>query len=329
MQLIVQTVDGTARRTGKIWLTAGQSASVGRTEQADYAFPSDALLSAVHFVLQCGQREATVLSRGAGGIWVNGTNMPAAVLHDGDVIQAGATRFQVSVEGALASLESGVDVGDGALGSGTAPSSGAANGGLEVVEQRCPSGAYLYRLAGGLRAASAIAERLKEQSPLHLVTMPQDARHAGAEAPPPSRSAVPLFNWLPERVTAVSPVVLEGADVAAFRRIAGTPEAIDSLACIFSALTGAALLDHLRAAARGRCGNSGPAEPEHMLVAFSPGDLEHRLARCARDFHEFFFSHVDALLFESELDGAWVMLTGREMRQMVADAESIRSIAAA
>jgi hypothetical protein len=163
--------------------------------------------------------------------------------------------------------------------------------------------------------------------------MPGDSRcepgPVGAAQPSPSRSAVPLFNWLSERVVSVSPLVLGGADAAVFHRLAGAVDSTDSLACVFSALSGAPLLDHLRAAARGRCGSSGPTVPEHMLGAFAPGDLEQRLAHCGREFREFFFSHVDALLFESELDGAWVLLSGREQHQIAAHAEAVRSIAAA
>jgi len=103
-------------QNGVICLTAGQPARFGRSSKADYAFPDDSLMSAVHFVVQCNANECRIRdNNSSNGTFLNGKRVDAAVLQDFDEIVAGETRFLVRIETEEAIAPAAVETpGDGA-----------------------------------------------------------------------------------------------------------------------------------------------------------------------------------------------------------------------
>lgn len=99
MQLVLQCVEG--REQGRrILLRPGQSARLGRTEEADYCFPHDAEMSAVHFSVQFIDRQWRLDDLGStGGTWINGVRVPKAVLQHADQIRAGGSVFVAQLGG--------------------------------------------------------------------------------------------------------------------------------------------------------------------------------------------------------------------------------------
>ncbi len=88
----------------KAHLRAGQTLKVGRTEWADFSVPPDAKMAEVHFALVCHAGACTVRDLSpAAGLTVNGDKVSEAVVHGGDVIEAGSTKFAVRIEDSASS----------------------------------------------------------------------------------------------------------------------------------------------------------------------------------------------------------------------------------
>ncbi len=99
MQLVMQRMEG-EQAGRRILLRPGQAASVGRTEQADYSFPDDPEMSAMHFTLRCLDRRWQVEDlHSTGGTWVNGERISQALLAHGDRVRAGRSVFVVQLGG--------------------------------------------------------------------------------------------------------------------------------------------------------------------------------------------------------------------------------------
>ena len=97
MQMVVH-VDAPGSGGAKVWLRENQCLRVGRTEWADLAVPEDPALAVVHFELHsahsmCWVRDLDTTA----GTFVNGALVVEHRLQDGDVIEAGATRFHVAI----------------------------------------------------------------------------------------------------------------------------------------------------------------------------------------------------------------------------------------
>lgn len=99
MQLVIQRMEG--EHVGRrILLRPGQAASVGRTEQADYSFPDDPEMSALHFALRCVDRRWQIEDlHSTGGTWVNGERVSQALLVHGDRVRAGRSVFVAQLGG--------------------------------------------------------------------------------------------------------------------------------------------------------------------------------------------------------------------------------------
>jgi pSer/pThr/pTyr-binding forkhead associated (FHA) protein len=87
------------RLTGKrLVIKEGETVTVGRTENSDFAIPEDTFLSRVHFAVECSGTVCRVIDRkSANGTFVNGSKIAEVFVQDGDEIVAGKTRFRVSV----------------------------------------------------------------------------------------------------------------------------------------------------------------------------------------------------------------------------------------
>jgi pSer/pThr/pTyr-binding forkhead associated (FHA) protein len=100
MRVAILVRSGTTTKR-RIVLKGGQMARFGRTDWADFAFPEDSALSAVHFAIHCGVDSAQLqaLSQEHPTV-VNESPVTQVSLKHGDIIRAGNSAFQVQIEGA-------------------------------------------------------------------------------------------------------------------------------------------------------------------------------------------------------------------------------------
>ncbi|MEQ1826387.1 MAG: FHA domain-containing protein [Pirellula sp.] len=102
--IIAKSGPATGRR---IVLRGGQIARIGRTDWADFALPEDHDLADVHFSIHCGINSAIIQALALDReTKLNGNPTEKAEIHHDDVIEAGATRFHVEVEGATPTANS-------------------------------------------------------------------------------------------------------------------------------------------------------------------------------------------------------------------------------
>ncbi len=82
----------------RLAIQEGETVTVGRTENANFAIPEDTFLSRVHFAVECNGVSCRVIDRrSANGTFVNGQKITKVAIQDGDEIVAGKTRFRVCV----------------------------------------------------------------------------------------------------------------------------------------------------------------------------------------------------------------------------------------
>ncbi|MGE0760823.1 MAG: FHA domain-containing protein, partial [Pirellulaceae bacterium] len=100
MRLILEFVSGPSPLP-KIWLVPGQSATVGRTADADYAADSDRFMSSLHFRIECRDTSCWIRDLGStNGTFLNNEQVVESALRSGDHLRAGQTVFSIHVEGA-------------------------------------------------------------------------------------------------------------------------------------------------------------------------------------------------------------------------------------
>ncbi|HLZ49792.1 MAG TPA: DUF4123 domain-containing protein [Candidatus Acidoferrum sp.] len=80
----------------KLALVPGGSLRIGRTSQADHAFPDDKLMSGLHFAIEHTEKGCRLLDlNSSNGTFLNGARVKEATLTNGDEIRAGNTVFIV------------------------------------------------------------------------------------------------------------------------------------------------------------------------------------------------------------------------------------------
>lgn len=94
----------------RLALRDGLTARIGRTEWADYSFPSDTQMAEVHFSLCCTDRGCQLKSeQRTVPTFVNEAAVETSQLHTGDVVRAGTTKFAIEIEGGASEDESTSD----------------------------------------------------------------------------------------------------------------------------------------------------------------------------------------------------------------------------
>lgn len=84
----------------RLLLRSGQGAKFGRSEWSDFAFPEDTSMSEQHFQINCDEMGAVIASHPKVTTIVNGQPISEPRrLVNGDVIQAGGSVLQVSIDG--------------------------------------------------------------------------------------------------------------------------------------------------------------------------------------------------------------------------------------
>lgn len=101
MRIVLEVTSAPA--AGKrFWLRSGQTAEIGRSNQAVFSFPDDHWMSSLHFRVECGETHCRLQDLGSrNGTTVNGRKATHAALADGDLIVAGETEFRVHIEGVM------------------------------------------------------------------------------------------------------------------------------------------------------------------------------------------------------------------------------------
>jgi hypothetical protein len=91
---------GTGSQAGRVVaLPLNTPLSIGRT-RAMLLFPDDPTMSGLHFELVCDERTVALRNHSqTNGTYVNGSRVEEIVLHPGDVIMAGGTRFILGASG--------------------------------------------------------------------------------------------------------------------------------------------------------------------------------------------------------------------------------------
>lgn len=99
MRLTLWTRSEAGTQVPRIVLRSGQTATIGRTENADVVIPDDAQISSVHFSVEASPQACHVRDlKSRNGTFLNGQRVSQSLLGDGDTLRAGTTEFRVHVE---------------------------------------------------------------------------------------------------------------------------------------------------------------------------------------------------------------------------------------
>jgi pSer/pThr/pTyr-binding forkhead associated (FHA) protein len=96
LQSIALHVEGGMYNDRTVGLQLGQSITVGRTDKSNVVFPDDLRMSSHHFAVDYRHDGCRVRDLGSSnGTLVNGQPISDAAIFDGDLIEAGITKFRV------------------------------------------------------------------------------------------------------------------------------------------------------------------------------------------------------------------------------------------
>ncbi|NQU23395.1 MAG: FHA domain-containing protein [Candidatus Nealsonbacteria bacterium] len=257
MRVVLEVMSGS--ETGrKALLGIDQTIQVGRTEWADFSVVNDPYLSGVHFALETDLLACYLRDLGSSnGTLLNGQPVTdRTVLHNGDEICAGQTRFIVQTEGDAPEQATRV--------------SGAAVGvpGPEVVRhppvatevayavETCNSALTLCRGNIDEISPADLAAMLAQEVPLYLIA---DLKKLAVTLPEGfDVTDGLLFDWLePSAAAMVSPVVLAADEFPDWRALVEQGWGADAVICLFSSEAKDALLAHLRRSARAQPAQEG------------------------------------------------------------------------
>jgi hypothetical protein len=318
MRIILEVVSGPSSGARSV-LVSGQQLRVGRTEWADFPVPNDRHMSGVHFALSTDEQGCYVEDLGSSnGTLVAGRQIDAKVaVHDGDEIQAGATRFVVHVEGTP--HKPPADFPSTAIlrqrpASTAAPASAPAPAARrpEVVytAETCDSGLWLYRGKVEEIEPAELAALLTKTYPLYLIV---DFNKLGASPPEDLGSPEYLFDWLdPTAAEAASPWVFGHKETAGWPALVDEGWGADAVVCLFSTQNQPALLEHLRRTVRVKSGRNGQGDA--ILGYCWPSVMGPLLAHSNTESVEKLLEGIDAVLVElPDLPETWQLYGGEAL----------------
>ena len=340
MRVILEVVSGPDAGK-KILLAAGQSAQVGRTEWADFAFPHDGQMSGKHFLLETESDACYIKDQGSSnGTSVNRRRIAQRTrLSHGDEIRAGQTVFVVRMEGAApapakAALPD-VKIPDLSLaapaGLGSAPPAGvipqvdfeflrpqaqvpSAPVQVNYTIEKCDSGLTLCRGTVDEIPPADMAIRICQLCPVYLIV---DFRKLGEPRPEELSSPQYLFDFLdPVAAAAVSPVIVAQEDLLAWPSLVEKGWGTDAVICLFSKQEKPSLLSHLRRSCQAK---PNVRDPNGPIIGYCwPSVLAPLLSHYKSNFLQEFIAGIDAVLVElADLPVTWQVYGGGEVVKML------------
>jgi len=310
MRAVLEFISG-ARRGQKLVLPAGRSVSVGRTSWSELVCDDDGRMSKVHFHLKTDEHGCYLQDhRSRNGTFVQGVRVEDCILRNGDSILAGDTRFRIEIEGGnpvtASSLHGLTWVRTDVPREEVLASSGRLK--VRYTVETCDTGLTLCR--GNIDAVSpgTLAKLISGTWPIHLIV---DFSRMGSTCPEEFGEPSYLFDWLDlPAAQQASPVVISPGGSDSWRPVVNDGWGQDALLCLFSRLSPAEILAHLRGVCRpkgangqmrqGMFGYCWPAVLANVLV-HSPPEIVARL-----------MTNIEAILVEfPDLPDNW-QLFGRE-----------------
>jgi len=99
MTTTIIEVEAGPRRGHKLWLRTDQSATVGRSELADFSLGEESKLAAIHFALEADRNSVHLTDlTGSDNTLVNGAPVTSQQIQYGDRIEAGNSRMRVRMQ---------------------------------------------------------------------------------------------------------------------------------------------------------------------------------------------------------------------------------------
>lgn len=301
--LAVVEIDGAGRQDRKLWLAPGQTIRVGRTEKSDVALPQDPALAPIHFVLTCTHDTCRVASAGSHAVWVNGRATQGTELHGGDVLQAGASRFRITLEGVPA-LSAPQPRETGPAEVDALPAS------LRFLHETARPGLMTYRIEDHRQFLPDLVQRLHALGPLAAICE-RPARDPDSDEVDDLSEL--LFNWLPPRCSAASPHIVAPLTPSRAAALARRSAPSESTTLIVAAATGTELYEGLRRLARGQACDNAPPQAAHMLLDFDGTVLEEVLPSADASFLASVFSLVKLFAFQAPDTRQWVLISAQPL----------------
>ena len=302
MRVVLEVLSGPLKGYRTL-LREFQTLSVGRSDWVDLCCNGDHGMSRVHFVVKVGETDCVISDRTSrNGTFVNGERVTDCTLKSGDRIIASRTEIAVQMELELPQKVIQLSASPIPLASDPGwPKSTRTSGKFRYMLQPCASGLTLYRGNLHKMPVALIAQILSRARPVHLVVHPQQSFAALLEG---LGDAQTLADWIePAQQAITTPVLVEPQESDAWESIVELGWAEDSVVCLFSSTSPAAILSRLRYLARAQ---SYAAEDNALVDCFRPSNLYSTLAQKKGGFVSELMSVVDAVLLESSSDpNAW------------------------
>lgn len=303
---VVLTITSGPREGTKLLLTPHQSLTIGRTERADVALPSDTKLSGCHFEVLADHTGCILRDlESTNGTWVNEEAVHQAVLRDGDIIVAGETEFRISIEGERSqstTIRTVVDLSRSRGGTKAAESQA-----IFFTTEDCPSGLVRCWGQAAELAPAALAESFGRLVPAHAI---YDPHKSGVELPGDVPSEV-LLDWLPPRVQAeLSPVLYTYQQCDSSSELVSQAWGSDAVILFFGQVSARKLAEQLRSTIRSR------ADDQSILGCCWPSVLGHLLYAGPSSSWGNLLKDVEAILMESaQQPDRWQIFGAAELPQ--------------
>jgi pSer/pThr/pTyr-binding forkhead associated (FHA) protein len=285
-----------------VWISPGQSLTVGRSTRCDFWLEGDPFLSSAHFQLTC-ERELCQLQdlQSSSGTWLNGKRIERESIFDGDLIVAGRTDFHVEIDGAEGPMRRDPSQVVQAAEAKPKPTSVniSQNSPLTLVSEKCSSGLWVLQ---GLDFGNQPMDRLIEMlRPLGSIYLLIDLSRCDFSAPqninPASRQ---LFLWLPDESAARSPHLFNIDELVEWQKL--VPELIgnEALVVLVSKSDAESLIDFLRSQLQADVAGQQKNPSRGMLGFCWPSVMEACLESGAKGFSASLFQQVSLVLVESD-----------------------------
>jgi hypothetical protein len=174
--------------------------------------------------------------------------------------------------------------------------------------ERCESGSMLFRGNIAELSPAELAVRLTQFCPVYLV---MDFNHLGAPPPAELPATDYLFTWLgPVAAAGVSPVVIAQYDFPEWYKLVDQAWGKDAVVCLFSKMQKGPVLEHLRAACRGR--GAGGSVIGYCWPSVLAPLLSHSPAQTVKNL----MAGIEAVLVElPDLPETWQLYGAGDLKQ--------------